>query len=262
MEKTRKAVWSGRIGPRALYSTRCLRTRRPCTFDRVTWVSLQHLPVHGFGVRNYTQMSCRASIYDAFRLGCRGRATLSVPRVQVHQSALSRSITLRTNPVRGQQDPKAGVQLRRNFTSTHIQGHVKNPAEPDHLDSMPVNAWSDCSVNNEGRWKSFAPAKGATGTLCAGRSILLTGGTSGIGLAVAKRAVLESASHVIIVSRRPSKGAGAVRAITEATECPDAPVSYLSHDFSTCSPELISSILKPLVSQTFSMIVQPPDANL
>jgi hypothetical protein len=207
-------------------------------------------------------MSCRTSIYNAFQLGCRGRAILSFPRVQVYQNALSRSIKLRTIPVRGQQDPKAGVQLRRNFASTHVQRHVKKPAEPDHLNSMPVNAGSDYSVKNEARWKNFAPAKGASGTLCAGRSILLTGGTSGIGLAVAERAVLESASHVIIVSRSPSKGAGAVRAITEATECPDAPVSYLSHDFSTCSPELISSSLKPLVRQTFSMIVRPPDANL
>jgi NAD(P)-dependent dehydrogenase (short-subunit alcohol dehydrogenase family) len=92
--------------------------------------------------------------------------------------------------------------------------------------------------------------------MCSGRSILLTGGTSGIGLAVARRAVLEGASHVIIVTRNASKGRDAVQTVKETTGFPDAPVSYLNHDFSKSPPETVRSILNPLVSQTCFVISQ------
>lgn len=207
-------------------------------------------PPDGFRLSAFTQMSCKTSIYNALRPLHPRKSKLSTSRVLVHKSAFSRSISLGTNHVHRNQR-KAGDQSRRDISTTHVRGHVKNGVLRNAVNSMPINTSSECSIKNETRWKSFAPAKSATGTLCAGRSILLTGGTSGIGLAVAKRAVLEGASHIIIVSRRPSKGARAVQAITEATECPDAPVSYLSHDFSTSSPEVISTILKPLVSQAY-----------
>lgn len=122
--------------------------------------------------------------------------------------------------------------------------------------SMPVNTSSDYSIANEARWKSFTRANGTSGNMCVGRSILLTGGTSGIGLAVAKRAVLEGASHVIIVTRNASKGSDAVQTIKETTGFPDAPVSYLNHDFSKSPPEIVRSILNPLVSRIHFVLSQ------
>ncbi|KEF53061.1 uncharacterized protein A1O9_10969 [Exophiala aquamarina CBS 119918] len=86
--------------------------------------------------------------------------------------------------------------------------------------------------------------------MCYGRSILLTGGTSGIGLAVAQRAVLEGASHVIIVTRTASNGSNAVQKVTEATGLPDAPVSYMSNDFMKFPPEMVKSVLNPLYINT------------
>lgn len=144
----------------------------------------------------------------------------------------------------------AGSSPMRGNRQASVTPQPPQPKDVVHGSSgpMPANASSDYSIGNEARWKSFKRAKGTSGSMCLGRSILLTGGTSGIGLAVAKRAVLEGASHVIIVTRNASKGSDAVQTVKETTGFPDAPVSYLNHDFSKSPPETVRSILNPLVS--------------
>lgn len=183
-----------------------------------------HFPPCGLSVNSLTQMSCKTSVGNAFKVISTRRSVPFASQLLVHRRTLSHSTT---------------------------SSQLKKDIEPNSPDLGPGIASSDCSIDNEARWKRLARAKEASGNLCSGRSILLTGGTSGIGLAIAKRAVLEGASHVIIVTRSSSNGRIAVETVTEATGFPDAPVSYLSHDFSRTIPETIKSILGPLVSRTY-----------
>lgn len=184
-----------------------------------------HSLAYGLSVNSFTQMSCKTSIGNAFKVISTRRSMPFTSQLLVHRRTLSRSTT---------------------------SSQQKQDIEPSPPDAGPVIASSDCSVDNEARWKNLSRAKRASGNLCSGRSILLTGGTSGIGLAIAKRAVVEGASHVIIVTRSSSNGKTAVETVTEATGFSDAPVSYLSHDFSRTTPETIKSVLGPLVSRTYT----------
>ena len=76
---------------------------------------------------------------------------------------------------------------------------------------------------------TIAPARGS-GKGFHGRSVLLTGGTSGIGLAVAKRLTSDGAGRVLILTRDAERGNKTVENIKTSTGLPDAPVSYLVAD--------------------------------
>ena len=92
---------------------------------------------------------------------------------------------------------------------------------------------------------SIAPAKGAKGGSCHGRSVLLTGGSSGIGLAVAKSLVVEGAGRVLILTRSADRGARAVEDIIQSTGLQDAPVSFMTLDL-TQSTDLRGPITQAL----------------
>jgi len=198
------------------------------------------------------------------------RQTLSTYPLRVHQTALSYISTQGTKPA-GVDDGAA--QYRRTPAATETSSRssdsdstfldngstnsVSATQQPPHVqeaagspaNSKPIDNLPDYSIANEHRWQRFTRAEGANGNMCSGRSILLTGGTSGIGLAVAQRAVLEGASHVIIVTRAAANGSNAVQKVVEKTGLQDAPVSYLAHDFLKSPLENVKSILNPLVSQ-------------
>lgn len=76
---------------------------------------------------------------------------------------------------------------------------------------------------------SLAPAHGS-GTSCRGRSVLLTGGTSGIGLAVAEQLVKAGAGRVVILTRDADRGIQTIERIKSNTGLNDAPVSALAVD--------------------------------
>lgn len=218
------------------------------------------------------------SICNVLRGICAGRQILTACRLPVHQRALSYSTTRGAKPTSADD---ATTQSRQTPSATEISSRlcdldstladhgstnsISASSAPSRASatqqplqvkegavsssgSKPSNKSPDYSIANEDRWHRFTRAKGATGNMCSGRSILLTGGTSGIGLAVAQRAVLEGASHVIIVTRTAPNGNNAVQKVVEATGLPDAPMSYMSHDFLKSPPEAVKNILNPLVS--------------
>lgn len=98
---------------------------------------------------------------------------------------------------------------------------------------------------------SLASAQGS-GTSCRGRSILLTGGTSGIGLAVAQQLVRAGAGRVLILTRDADRGVQAIERIRSSTGLKDAPVSALAVDITSTADVQgpISQAIKRMVSIT------------
>ena len=60
--------------------------------------------------------------------------------------------------------------------------------------------------------------------------MLLTGGTGGIGLAIAKRLIEEGAGRVVIISRSQERAIEAIKKIKLQTSLPDPPLSYIEAD--------------------------------
>lgn len=91
-----------------------------------------------------------------------------------------------------------------------------------------------------------------SGTSCRGRSVLLTGGTSGIGLAVAEQLVKAGAGRVLILTRDADRGAQTVQHIKASTGLEDAPVSVLAADITNKDDVQgpISQAIKQMVNKT------------
>jgi NAD(P)-dependent dehydrogenase (short-subunit alcohol dehydrogenase family) len=77
---------------------------------------------------------------------------------------------------------------------------------------------------------ALKPAKDAPSSRCRNQGVILTGGTGGIGLAVAKRLVQEGAGRVVLVSRSAGRAKEAVQKIKQQTSLNDAPLSVLLAD--------------------------------
>lgn len=67
------------------------------------------------------------------------------------------------------------------------------------------------------------PSTNAPSTRCHNRGVIITGGTSGIGLALTKRLVLESAGRVVLVTRNPTKAASTITQIKQETSSQTLP---------------------------------------
>ena len=98
-------------------------------------------------------------------------------------------------------------------------------------------------------YHSNGPALPQPGEACLNRRVLLTGGTSGIGLAVAQRLVQESASLVSILTRDESRGETALKAIREGTGSNDVPVSVLKADVTSAAAmsEVVGAAMRDMV---------------
>jgi len=126
----------------------------------------------------------------------------------------------------------------RSFSAGYVEDdHVHNddspnrehPTDPSNPNSG--STWlSRLKLENDMATKNYEKAKLAPGSKCANRSILVTGGTTGIGFAVAKRALLEGASHVHIFAGTIPGGAYAVKRLKKITGLDDAPVSFFLPD--------------------------------
>ncbi|KAK7905746.1 hypothetical protein LTR67_000470 [Exophiala xenobiotica] len=105
----------------------------------------------------------------------------------------------------------------------------EHPTDPSNPDSG--STWvSQLKLENDVAARNYQKAKLAPGNKCVDRSILVTGGTTGVGFAVAKRALLEGASHVHILAGTIPGGAYAVRRLKKLTGLDDAPVSFFLPD--------------------------------
>ena len=87
------------------------------------------------------------------------------------------------------------------------------------------------------------PAKDAKSATCLNRGVVLTGGTGGIGLAVAKRLAQEGAGRIVLVTRDSQRGQAAIEKIKEQTSLHDAPVSLLVADL-TSDTDSIRTLLQ------------------
>jgi hypothetical protein len=94
---------------------------------------------------------------------------------------------------------------------------------------------------------SRRPAEGA-GKLCRNRSVLLTGGTSGIGYAVADRLIKEGAGRILIPTRDAVRGKDTVERLKISTGFKEVPVSTFTMDIRQPSSRLMD-VLKQMVSQ-------------
>lgn len=98
---------------------------------------------------------------------------------------------------------------------------------------------------------SLASARDS-GASCRERSVLLTGGTSGIGLAVAEQLVKAGAGRVLIPTRDADRGLQAIERIKSSTGLEDVPVSTLTVDVTNRGDVQgpISQAIKQMVNMT------------
>ena len=75
-----------------------------------------------------------------------------------------------------------------------------------------------------GTLKQWEKARAAPGSRLLHRQILITGGSSGIGYAIAKRCVEEGATSVAILSRSDTRASQAIARIKRETGLSDAPI--------------------------------------
>ena len=89
------------------------------------------------------------------------------------------------------------------------------------------------------------PAKHTSSSRCRNRGVLLTGGTGGIGFAIAKRLVEEGAGRIVVISRNTDRAHEAIAKIKEQTSLHDAPLTPFIADITDTSrngiPQLIES---------------------
>jgi NAD(P)-dependent dehydrogenase (short-subunit alcohol dehydrogenase family) len=76
-----------------------------------------------------------------------------------------------------------------------------------------------------------APAK-RSGKRCFNRSVLLTGGTSGIGYAIAEQLIREGAGRIVIPTRDADLGLTTLARLKASTGFQDAPVTFLNTNIS------------------------------
>ena len=102
------------------------------------------------------------------------------------------------------------------------------------------------SFCDAGKWRDLdlQKAQNAPGVRMLHRKVLVTGGSSGIGLATAKRLVLEGASSIAIVSRSGDNAQRALDVIREETRLIDAPVWGLVGDIQD-HKKLLAAVSNP-----------------
>lgn len=69
-----------------------------------------------------------------------------------------------------------------------------------------------------------------SGRRCAGRRVLLTGGTSGIGLAVAERLLYEGIEELVIITRDEKRGREAISQLKKSDAYTDIKITALEAD--------------------------------
>ena len=99
---------------------------------------------------------------------------------------------------------------------------------------------------------SRRPVEGS-GKLCLNRSVLLTGGTSGIGYAVAERLIKEGAGRILIPTRSEARGRETVDRLKLSTGLQDIPVTTLTMDIRSPSV-VLKQALKQMVRQSTRIV--------
>lgn len=120
------------------------------------------------------------------------------------------------------------ISLRWTSSKAHPGEHQQNIPEPNTTER------SNHHVNKP---SAFIPSKRALS-----RSVLITGGTSGIGFQIAKRTLQEGASHVRIITRDAERGASAIDRLRHETAT-EARLDYIRAEVDEYSdPKLVRAV--------------------
>ena len=87
------------------------------------------------------------------------------------------------------------------------------------------------------------PAQDASSSRCRNRGVVLTGGTGGIGFAIAKRLVEEGAGRVVIISRDAQRANEAIAKIKQQSNLHDAPLSPFVADITQPETNNITQLM-------------------
>ena len=139
--------------------------------------------------------------------------------------------------------------LSRRPRLVHLEIIKDGVDSPTAKNSVPDPNLSEYQNRFLSNLSNCRKARAAPGTRALDRTAVVTGGTSGIGYAVAKRLVLEGATWVVVVTRSESRGTAAIERIKEETGLADAPIQILEYDYGEGdSSGRTTELLKRLVS--------------